>query len=337
MECHEGYTFRDAGFIDCTGTCHKKTPEEIERDKSTSSTSSPLGEWDYSPETGAKFLMPDADADSALACKELDPRPETAGTTPTVVMLTTVGQTDDVNKATLQTAAAATWAVQRPNVHVEVAVDTSAVQAPLGLPRLLCPANNAGTPFVTALFRHAEATAVRMGAPFAGYTNGDIGFDATLHETLHDLAAEVEAGLLKKRVLVVGRRLNLFNVTDGAYSIVKAYGDGSGKNVAANVHDRLLHLSTNPKNTWMTPLAEDYFFFTPVSRRRFPRPGMFTSTLRRRSAILPHLPPPPQPRTNRRLPCARSGHIRLVQDPDVRDWSGRVGQLPHAVGHRLRG
>ena len=84
------------------------------------------------------------DGAAQLDCEAIDAELPAGGVTPTVVMVTTVGRTTDANKAALQKAAAATWAVQRPGVHVRVAVDS--------------PSHEAGGPFSFLAFREPGTT-----------------------------------------------------------------------------------------------------------------------------------------------------------------------------------
>jgi hypothetical protein len=48
------------------------------------------------------------------------------------------------------------------------------------------------------------------------YTNADIAFSSSLIEVLGAVANAISRGILSKRVLLVGKRLNIFNVGDGS-------------------------------------------------------------------------------------------------------------------------
>lgn len=61
----------------------------------------------------------------------------------------------------------------------------------------------------------------RVGAPFAGYTNGDIAFDSSLIDVLRGVAEAIEEKLLSSRVLVVGKRLNIANAEQDADELIK--------------------------------------------------------------------------------------------------------------------
>jgi hypothetical protein len=179
-----------------------------------------------------------------------------------------------VDKQMLQRAAATTWEVLSPEVVTLVAVDDDTLEAPgHHLPRVVCPANPAKTPYVKGLFQHANAKAVQLGARFAGFTNGDIAYDKSLIEVLRSIALDIDNGVLGKRVLVVGQRLNIARAVEDAVTLTfisqhstidKALpGSEVHKSRRDLVTEAILNISHKKDNHWMTSLAEDYFFFTP--------------------------------------------------------------------------
>ena len=297
LTCKPGYTFKDAGWSDCTGTCQTTTAQDIAAIHSSDLGANPkyvaaeinFTEWTYTNATIPRYLKKPVALDKAtgLFCRELDPalQPTAAGSgadPPLLVMTTTIGhlQSMDSNKQMLQQAAATTWEVLQPEVQTLVAVDAEHMDAPgHQLPRIVCPANPAGTPYASGLFKHAAEKAKRVGARFAGFTNGDIGYDATLIDVLTGVAHDIDRGLLNPNVLVIGKRLNVANAVEDAVTFsmlgqqsaiedrlkksAPAPGSKEWRKRRSDVADAILRISHKAKNTWMSSLAEDFFFFTP--------------------------------------------------------------------------
>ena len=114
-------------------------------------------------------------------------------------------------RATLERGAAVTWESLAPEVLTLVAVDGPAIRAPLStLTRIQCPGNEAGTPYVRGLFEHAASVAKKNNIPFAGYANGDIAFDSTVIDILSGVLKAIDRGVISDRVVLVGKRLNIF-------------------------------------------------------------------------------------------------------------------------------
>ena len=214
-----------------------------------------------------------ADTAGHLPCRELDLEFQPSSRSskapggaepPLLVMMTSVGkiQSNSINKQMLQQAAGVTWRALEPEVLTVVAIDTEDVTSPGNLPRVICPSNKAGTPYVSGLFAHAAAKAAEVGSRFAGFTNGDIAYDQTLIDVMTSIAAGIDSKRLKKRILVVGKRLNIDGAVEDAVNINLLARDGgrANRHLLSNLLDRI---SRKPKNTWMTTLAEDFFFFTP--------------------------------------------------------------------------
>lgn len=106
---------------------------------------------------------------------------------------------------------------------------------------------------------HAAA-AKAAGATFAGFTNGDIAFDTSLIATLNEIGRRVKLGRLSKRVLVIGRRLNLYRPEKGAKQIAQLFWNDAPP---PSIYEALRAMGNGPNATSMSPIAEDYFFFTP--------------------------------------------------------------------------
>lgn len=341
MTCEQGYTFRSAGWDDCTGTCKKTTEEDVATIRRTDLSANPkyiaaqvnFTEWTYREATIPRYLkkpvpLGGATASSSsssssmpLYCKELDPELQpieieqrrtkedgvgggskgsvnsSVSPPPLIVMTTTIGHLQSMNsdKQMLQQAAATTWEVLQPEVQTLVAVDAEHMAAPgHHLPRVVCPSNPAGTPYVSGLFKHASEKAKRVGARFAGFTNGDIGYDNTLIDVLTGVAYDIDRGLLGSKVLVVGKRLNVDNAVEDAvtFSMIgqqAAIEDKLTKTAPApgskewqkrrdDVANAIMTMSQKKKNTWMSSLAEDFFFFTPDTFDWYVVSYMYTCT-----------------------------------------------------------
>ena len=213
------------------------------------------------------------DTPALLPCRELDHelQPSSRGAhapggvvPPLLVMMTSVGkiQSNSINKQMLQQAAGVTWRALEPEILTLVAVDTDDVSSPGHLPRVICPSNKAGTPYVSGLFSHASAKAREVGSRFAGFSNGDIAYDQTLIDVLTSVGIAIDNKHLSKKILIVGKRLNIDGAVEDAVNINLLARDG-GRAKRHLVGDLLDRISRKPRNTWMTTLAEDFFFYTP--------------------------------------------------------------------------
>jgi len=269
LKCEKGFSFKDSGFEDCTGVCTRDI-SGIE-DPAQKVASNP---WSYSS-MNTSFYNPVNKHKAWDACTHITPsinvkldQAKKDGSA-FVVMVTTIGNSSDKDKQLLQLAAASSWDVLQPGMITLVAVDAHDVPAPRDLPRIHCAGNPAGTPYVTNLFVAAEKNALRAGATFAGFSNGDIAYDETLFFTLTKIAKSIEKNEIKKRVVVIGRRLNIDSALDNAEDLIRS-GDPDSNEINGNTRERrqryrasLVKASKKRRNKWMTSLAEDFFFFTP--------------------------------------------------------------------------
>eukprot|EP00040_Diaphanoeca_grandis_P017735 m.92984 g.92984 ORF g.92984 m.92984 type:complete len:668 (+) comp26590_c1_seq1:640-2643(+) len=268
LKCEPGYAFADSGFEDCTGVCKPDAD-------ATTAVATSANPWSFS-KINRSLFNPISNKEAWDQCTYIDNVAERLDKLKAleqtyVVMVTTMGNASEVEKQQLQLAAATSWDVLAPGLLTLVAVDAENVSAPRGLPRIHCQGNAAGTPYVTNLFVAAEKAAVRVGARFAGFSNGDIAYDETLFFVLSKVSDAIEAGKVKKRVVVVGRRLNIDSALDNADDLIHA-GDHvfSETDNADDTRQRRQHYrqalvkaSKKRRNRWMTSLAEDFFFFTP--------------------------------------------------------------------------
>eukprot|EP00041_Stephanoeca_diplocostata_P019605 m.425728 g.425728 ORF g.425728 m.425728 type:complete len:712 (-) comp21347_c0_seq3:229-2364(-) len=275
LECKPEFVFVDAGYDDCTGSCRKPLPGETVE---ITTTEAPNDKVHYDENNATKYEPPiirdTMNRTTIKTCKALDHNDAVVqrwkDDNPLLVMLTTVVAQPKPEKKLLQDAAATTWAALAPDVITLIAVDamnqtvpgpTSGVGSPI--PRVLCPANDAGTPIVASLFHEAEQLAVRTGAVFAGYSNGDIAFDDTLLGVLDFIQGKLAKGLLKKKIVVVGKRLNVDSAIDNADDVIELAKTQDVMQRRTRLRNLLVKMSRKRRNRWMTNLAEDFFFYTP--------------------------------------------------------------------------
>lgn len=271
LQCLEGWAYVDAGFTDCTGSCRELAPGEAPQPLALNKPNHD-DPWDYE-NLDRKHFEPQGREHAADACRYIDlnitqklEAARSAAAQPLVAMVTTIGASTDEDKQMLQLAAATSWVTLEPDIITLVAVDSADVPAPRGLPRINCEGDPAGTPFVSNLFVAAEDAAIASGATFAGFSNGDIAYDDSLMSVLRMLAKKVEAGEIGRRMLVVGKRLNIDSSIDNAADLVEVYDNAVGLGIDEQRHKfrkALIKVSKKRRNSWMTPLAEDFFFFIP--------------------------------------------------------------------------
>lgn len=269
MECKEGFVLEDAGFLDCTGSCRpldegEEPPQTTVRPTTAANALVDLDEYtvpvdeDGNP-TACKWV--DFTADDVAKWKESGPL---------VIMVTTVVNKPGTEKQVLQNAAAATWAALAPDVITVVAVDSDDQESPENLPRILCPANSFGTPFVANLFGEAERLASATGATFAGYSNGDIAMDDTLISVLDFIERKrgkegFPLGHNGTKVAVLGKRLNIDSALDNIDELTVLREINGTIKRREMMRAQLMRMSRKLRNQWMSDMAEDFFFFEPGS------------------------------------------------------------------------
>ena len=87
-----------------------------------------------------------------------------------------------------------------------------------------------------------------------------------LRSVLRMLAKKVEAGEIGRRMVVIGKRLNIDSSIDNAADLVEVYDNAVDEGIEEQRHrfrKALIKVSKKRRNSWMTPLAEDFFFFIP--------------------------------------------------------------------------
>lgn len=102
--------------------------------------------------------------------------------------------------------------------------------------------NEYGTPFFKSLVNRIQAT---YDCDFYGYVNGDILFHSNLTRVLSVIKSYMSQNILKRRVLLTGRRTNIFNFTTQLVSNDLKRNDdllvSEGRNGSLFREDALVH------------------------------------------------------------------------------------------------
>eukprot|EP00729_Bicosta_minor_P007307 gene7307-18691_t len=159
-----------------------------------------------------------------------------------MVMTTTVGGPQSLGdeRWTLQRGAATTWASR---------ASTGGIDTRCSGHRIFCGTSSIATTH-HSLFVFAAEEARKVGARFAGYSNGDIAFDSSVLDVLKAVGFAIDGQRISNKVLLIGKRLNIFDAESDAREL---------EALAKDPVD-LRHRETN---TWMSENSEDFFFFTP--------------------------------------------------------------------------
>ena len=184
-----------------------------------------------------------------------------------VVFSATVYNSSKPARAQAQNTALESWRQLSPRVCTLGHTDTVAMKRGLAAHRILgmdCPTNANGLPYFGRMLQAAERQAVAVGSKWAGFSNGDIGYDDSLPDTLARISAEVVKGSISGKVLVIGQRCNVrANVAGAAtaggaaqqqqLATICGGHNATGWRRAITVEKAALHDTS----------AEDYFFFRP--------------------------------------------------------------------------
>lgn len=222
-------------------------------------------------------------------------RAEPSATPPLLVLTSTAPVAASNESRFAVRAAAATWAALAPEVQPFVAIggDTDCKQAAqlyLGFGLLSCKVAMAGGAPVKDILLQAQATAESTGARFVGVASSGLAFDSSLIDVLRATAAAVDAGVIGKRVLIVGKRLNAVNGEGDARGLLGQYGafvkmsasqqgnSTSRRTLREALGEHMRAASHRPSSTWAGASTGGFMFFTPGSVNIDELPDLAAST-----------------------------------------------------------